>query len=218
MFTGIVEETGSILSVTRSGESASLLIAANLILADIRKGDSINTNGVCLTVTSFGRNSFTVEAVAETLRRSNLGSLKPGDRLNLERALPANGRFGGHIVSGHIDGTGTIAGISVEGNSHILHITTEAALMKYIVEKGSVAIDGISLTIAVANREGFSVAVIPFTGSETTLLAKKTGSTVNIECDILSKYVEKLLLHDNEQKDRNNKIDMGFLAEHGFID
>ncbi|MBN1337778.1 MAG: riboflavin synthase [Bacteroidales bacterium] len=217
MFTGIVEETGCIMSVSRSGGYAGFEIAANLILQDVKNGDSINTNGVCLTVTSFSKKSFSVDTVAETLRRTNLGHLKPGDRVNLERAMPANGRFGGHIVNGHIDGTGMISKIRTEGNSKIISIEADQSLMKYIVEKGSVALDGISLTVMSAASGTFSVSVIPFTGSETTLLAKSAGDTVNIECDILAKYIEQLIKQGKEDK-RGSNLNMGFLSEHGFIE
>lgn len=216
MFTGIIEEKGIISSVSRGRVSASLHIIADKVLEGLKTGDSINTNGVCLTVTSFDAVSFSVDVIAETMRLTNLKDLANGDAVNLERALKLSDRLGGHMVSGHIDGTGRIKATTQEENATWITITTTEAITRYIVAKGSVAIDGISLTVVTVSEREFQVSIIPHTGSETTLLDKKTGDTLNIECDISAKYIEKFLLHDkNMQK---GSIDFNYLTEHGFID
>lgn len=193
MFTGIIEETGEIAAVKNGVKSCELTIKGSLIFDDLKIGDSVAVNGVCLTATTVNGNIFTADIMAETMRRSSLGTLKRGSRVNLERAMSANGRFGGHIVSGHIDGVGFVQSLVREDNAVWVTVTANEALMRYIVEKGSVAIDGISLTVARVYADAFSVSVIPHTGSETTLLLKKTGDRVNLECDIIGKYVEKLV-------------------------
>ena len=225
IFTGIVEETGKIESVANGNKSAIITIIADKVLKGTKIGDSIAVNGVCLTVTSISGNKFTADVMAETIRRSSLGTLKHGSKVNLERAMAADGRFGGHIVSGHIDGTGVIRSLEREDNAVWVEIETPDKLLKYIVEKGSIAIDGISLTVAKLTDDSFSVSVIPHTGEETTLLAKKPGDIVNLENDIVGKYVERLMNFNTSQKspfdnktDRstNSKITMDFLAEIGF--
>ena len=225
IFTGIVEETGKIESVANGNKSAVITITADKVLKGTKIGDSIAVNGVCLTVTSISGNKFTADVMAETLRRSSLGTLKHGSKVNLERAMAADGRFGGHIVSGHIDGTGTICSLEREDNAVWVEIETPDKLLKYIVEKGSIAIDGISLTVAGLTDDSFSVSVIPHTSEETTLLAKKPGDIVNLENDIVGKYVERLMNFNISQKspsdnktDRSTKsnITMDFLAENGF--
>ena len=193
IFTGIVEETGKIESVANGNKSAIITIIADKVLKGTKIGDSIAVNGVCLTVTSISGNKFTADVMAETIRRSSLGTLKHGSKVNLERAMAADGRFGGHIVSGHIDGTGVIRSLEREDNAVWVEIETPDKLLKYIVEKGSIAIDGISLTVAKLTDDSFSVSVIPHTGEETTLLAKKPGDIVNLENDIVGKYVERLM-------------------------
>ena len=213
MFTGIIEETG-ILQDLRSG---SLLIRASKVLEDVHLGDSIAVNGVCLTVTAFDKNSFQVDVMAETLRRSSLGSLKKGSKVNLERAMAANGRFGGHIVSGHIDDTGTITSLKREGNAVWVTVSCSNKLLRYIVEKGSITIDGISLTVAALTGSGFQVSIIPHTGAETSLLEKKAGDIVNLETDIIAKYVERLMEpKEEEETQKAAGIDMNFLLENGF--
>lgn len=225
IFTGIVEETGKIESVANGNKSAIITIIADKVLKGTKIGDSIAVNGVCLTVTSISGNKFTADVMAETIRRSSLGTLKHGSKVNLERAMAADGRFGGHIVSGHIDGTGVIRSLEREDNAVWVEIETPDKLLKYIVEKGSIAIDGISLTVAKLTDDSFSVSVIPHTGEETTLLAKKPGDIVNLENDIVGKYVERLLNFNTSQKsptdnktDRSTKsnITMDFLTENGF--
>ena len=200
IFTGIVEETGKIESVANGNKSAIITIIADKVLKGTKIGDSIAVNGVCLTVTSISGNKFTADVMAETIRRSSLGTLKHGSKVNLERAMAADGRFGGHIVSGHIDGTGVIRSLEREDNAVWVEIETPDKLLKYIVEKGSIAIDGISLTVAKLTDDSFSVSVIPHTGEETTLLAKKPGDIVNLENDIVGKYVERLLNFNTSQK------------------
>ncbi len=185
MFTGIVEEMGKITSILQGNHSAVLAIEASKVLEGSRVGDSIAVNGVCLTVTWIGSGEFKADVMAETLRRSSLGSLSRGGQVNLERAMAAGGRFGGHIVSGHIDGTGTIASMKKEGNAVWVTVDAGEQLLKYIVEEGSIAIDGISLTVASVTESGFSVSLIPHTGSETTLLQRKPGDIVNLENDVI---------------------------------
>lgn len=217
MFTGIIEEIGTIKSINSNGISSQLCINANKILEDTKIGDSIAVNGVCLTVTSIKSNSFKADVMAETLRRSNLGSLIPQSKVNLERAMPANGRFGGHIVSGHIDGTGTIVETKPEGNAVWIKINCSSNLLKYIIHKGSITIDGISLTVAKVTDSDFSVSIIPHTASNTTLLQKKSGDVVNLENDVVGKYIEKLLSFQkiDEQKPQS-KITEEFLRQNGF--
>lgn len=193
MFTGIIEERGSVQSVELLGPSAKIRIAAKKVLQGTKIGDSICVNGVCLTATSLGDGFFTADVMAETLRRSNLGSLKNGSQVNLERAMSAEGRFGGHIVSGHIDGTGRIEKTAREGNAVWVYVSADKNILDLIVQKGSIAIDGISLTVAKVDDKEFAVSIIPHTGEETTLLSKKPGDLVNLENDIVGKYVQKLM-------------------------
>ena len=192
MFTGIVEEMGKIRQILLAGSSGKIQIEARKALEGTKVGDSIAVNGVCLTVTSLSHDGFTADMMAETYRRSALGQQKVGDLVNLERAMAAGERFGGHIMSGHIDGTGVIEKLRREENAVWVTIRTKPAVLRLIVEKGSVGIDGISLTVASVSETGFQVSVIPHTGEETTLLKKKTGDLVNLENDIVGKYVEKL--------------------------
>ena len=217
MFTGIIEEIGTIKSINSNGISSQLCISTNTILEDTKIGDSIAVNGVCLTVTSIKSNLFTADVMAETLRRSNLGSLIPQSKVNLERAMPANGRFGGHFVSGHIDGTGTIVETKPEGNAVWIKINCSDNLLKYIIHKGSITIDGISLTVAKVTDSDFSVSIIPHTAANTTLLQKKSGDVVNLENDVVGKYIEKLLSFQkiDEQKPQS-KITEEFLRQNGF--
>lgn len=193
MFTGIIEEMGTVRRLERTTQSCRLTIAATIVLQDTKIGDSIAVNGVCLTVTDLQTDAFTADVMPETLRRSSLGMLHSGSLVNLERAMAANGRFGGHIVSGHIDGTGKIASKMPEGNAQIVTISAAPSLLRYIVEKGSIAIDGISLTVVKVTNSSFSVSLIPHTGDCTTLLSKRAGELVNLETDVIGKYVEKLI-------------------------
>ena len=203
MFTGIIEETGTILSAG----NGKICIAAQKVLDGTKIGDSIAVNGVCLTVTNIESLNFTADVMNETLSRSNLGSLKKGSQVNLERAMAANGRFGGHFVSGHIDGTGKILKVRNDGNAVWVYISAPRTILNLIIEKGSVAIDGISLTIAKVDEKEFAVSVIPHTGEETTLLSKKAGDIVNLENDVIGKYVQKLMNHGNsEQSEKDKKL------------
>lgn len=214
MFTGIVEELGTVKQVVSGSAWGQIEIAGREVLEGTKLGDSIAVNGVCLTVTNLRSGSFTADVMAETMRRSNLGSLKKGDQVNLERAMAADGRFGGHMVSGHIDGTGVISQMKQEGNAVWVTVDTSEELMRLIVEKGSIAIDGISLTVAKEMPGAFQVSIIPHTGEETTLLKKKTGAVVNLENDMIGKYVEKLLR--KEPEGGGSSLTLDFLKQHGF--
>ncbi len=265
MFTGIVEEIGTIQGIKKGNKSSKLLIKANKVLDKTNLGDSICTNGVCLTVTNLDKNTFEADVMAETLRRSNLGDLSIGSNVNLERALSLQTRLGGHIVSGHIDGVGEVLSlvkednatwVSIKASNDILKYIVEKGsiaidgiivsghidgvgevlslvkednatwvsikasndILKYIVEKGSIAIDGISLTVAYVDDSIFKVSIIPHTKDETTLLTKKCGETVNLECDVIGKYVEKLLGFNNKNKEiKESKITEDFLKNNGFF-
>jgi len=215
MFTGLIEEIGEVKSIVKGAKSARITIKAAKVLDGTKIGDSINTNGVCLTVTEFSKNSFSVDVMAETIRSSNLGKLKSGSPVNLERALMACNRLGGHIVSGHIDGTGTIVDFFKEDNAIWVSVETTVDILKYIVHKGSISIDGISLTVAYVDDSIFKVSIIPHTKSETTLLNKNVGDVVNLESDMVAKYVEKLLKHEEVPREKK-PIGMDFLLENGF--
>lgn len=216
MFTGIIEETGTVSSIAEGSLSAVITIQASKVLEGSSIGDSIAVNGVCLTVTSIHGGLFSADIMAETLRRSSLGSLSRGSLVNLERAMPANGRFGGHIVSGHIDGTGTIVSMKREDNAVWVEVSTKQDILKYIVAKGSIAIDGISLTVAGLDMDTFAVSVIPHTGAETTLLKKSAGDIVNLENDVIGKYVERLLSFRDKADTDTSVITMDFLTKNGF--
>lgn len=215
MFTGIVEELGTVRSIRRGTCSAVLSIGAELVLSDLKIGDSVAVNGVCLTATGKDNGGFTADVMHETLDRSSLGTLTPGSPVNLERAMPANGRFGGHIVSGHIDGTGTITAARRDDNALWYTVQVEPKLLRYVVEKGSVAIDGVSLTVASVEADRFSVSLIPHTASVTVWGRKGPGDTVNLETDIIGKYVEKLL-KPREEGPFEPGITLDFLRENGF--
>ena len=209
MFTGIIEEKGTVERITAGSAAGSLSIRASKVLEGTRIGDSIAVNGVCLTVTSLGPRSFTADVMPETLRRSSLGALGSGSTVNLERAMAAGGRFGGHIVSGHIDGTGEISDIRREENAVWVTVSAGPAILRGIVEKGSIAIDGISLTVAAVDDKAFKVSLIPHTAAETGLLEKKPGDKVNLETDIIGKYVERLLTFGGPAHEGGNKKDAG---------
>lgn len=216
MFTGIVEEMGTIAGIQKGAKSAVLTIQAQKVFSDIHIGDSIALNGVCLTVTSFNGNTYTADVMNETLRRSSLGSLTIGSKVNLERAMAANGRFGGHIVSGHIDGTGTITKVEKDDNAIWYTIAAEENLMKYIVEKGSIAIDGISLTVAKRSDMDFAISMIPHTAKETVLSQKKPGDIVNLENDIVGKYIEQLMHYEKKEEKKESRLTKEFLLRAGF--
>jgi riboflavin synthase len=210
MFTGIIENAGAVKRITRKGEDALLIIDTSLNLDDTKVGDSIAVNGACLTVTEKTDRGFSADVSAETLTRTNLKLLKSGDRVNLEKSLRMNSFLGGHLVLGHVDGLGKIQEKMNKSNSLQLGVEIDTELSRYIVEKGSVAVDGISLTVNRCEKNRFYVTIIPHTARNTTLEFKKVADLVNIETDIIGKYVEKLL-------NRGKGIDMRFLAEHGFL-
>lgn len=229
MFTGLVEEVGKIKHMNTSGTSGQIAISARKVLYGTKVGDSIAVNGICLTVVSIQPDGFTADVMAETVRRSSLSECRSGDPVNLERAIPANGRFGGHIVSGHIDGTGVIQSMVREENAVWVTISADRGILKYIVEKGSIAIDGISLTVAYVDDSIFKVSVIPHTGEETTLLNRRPGDMVNLENDVIGKYVEKLIRFggggapeasgpgaESEGETDENVMSLDYLASHGF--
>ena len=193
MFTGIIEQQGRIAAIERAQDSVRLTVAAPGIAEDVVLGESVAVDGVCLTVVEIAPPQITFDAVYETMRKTTLGELLEGDPVNLERSLPVGGRLGGHIVQGHVDGTGRVASIRPVGNSWFIYIDAAPELMRYIVTKGSVAVDGISLTVAEAEDRTFALSIIPHTWENTNLQHKRAGDMVNVECDILGKYVEKLL-------------------------
>lgn len=213
MFTGIIEEIGKIDSITRKGNSLSLRIKAEKIMSDISIGDSIAVNGICLTVTEFTKDGFCLDSMRETLEKTSLKNSKVGDLVNLERAMTANGRFGGHIVTGHIDGVGKIVEIKKDEIATWYSIESNKKIMQYIIEKGSIAIDGVSLTIVDFTKDSFRVSVIPHTLKETILSNKKIGSIVNLENDCVGKYIERIL---NINKKQESNISREFLLKHGF--
>ncbi len=218
MFTGIIEEIGAMRHVVQNNTSGEIAVKANTVLEGTKIGDSIAVNGVCLTVTSMQSDGFTADVMPETLRYTNLGDLKTGDPVNLERAMAADGRFGGHMVAGHSDGTGKLSDIKKEGNAVWLTIDAAPGLMRYIVAKGSVALDGVSLTVAEAEKDRFKVSIIPHTGAETTLLTKRLGSRINIENDLVGKYVEKLLTPQAEAESSSPSpyLTLEYLEKNGF--
>ncbi len=200
MFTGIIEEIGTIKSVVRNSSKSQLVIGASKVLEDAHIGDSIAVNGVCLTVVDFTSSQFTVDVMNETYSRSSLGDLRIAGQVNLERAMPANGRFGGHIVTGHIDGTGRIKATRREGNAVWYEVTTRKEILSGIVEKGSITIDGISLTVARVTTSSFSVSIIPHTLEQTILKDKRPGAIVNLENDIIGKYIRKYEMEDTNER------------------
>jgi riboflavin synthase len=216
MFTGIVEEIGNIQGIKKGVHSAVLTIQAKKVLEDVHIGDSIAVNGVCLTVTTFSGDIFTADVMHETLNRSSLAQAKAGTPVNLERAMAADGRFGGHIVAGHVDGVGTITQIVPDDNAILYTIQADAPILRYIVEKGSIAIDGISLTVAGITARDFTVSVIPHTAEQTILSQKKSGDPVNLENDLIGKYVEKLLSPRAEEAPEKSTITKEFLLQNGY--
>ncbi len=214
MFTGLIEEVGIMAGAIFGGTSMKLTIRAEKVLENLKIGDSISTNGVCLTVSSFTDSTFTADVMPETIRKTNLGKLKTGMGVNLERALKVSDRLGGHIVSGHVDGTGKIRDFKAEENATWIIIEASADVIKYVIPRGSIAIDGTSLTVVEVVDNYFRVSIIPITKEETNLLNKKVGDEVNLECDILGKYVERFLTF---KENKNKTIDIKFLAENGFL-
>ncbi|MBN3034586.1 MAG: riboflavin synthase [Bacteroidales bacterium] len=220
MFTGIIEETGRIVSVRPTGTAVVLVISAPALAREVRPGDSISVNGACLTVTRLMGDTFEVDVTPETVRRTRMDQLKSGSRVNLERALRFGDRLNGHLVTGHIDGLGVILDVKQEDHATNVRIKAGEEIMRLIVEKGSVAVDGISLTVAGMDDKSFRVAIIPYTGRETTLISRKPGDHVNIECDIVGKYIAKLSGGPESGGNRHQErgLDRDFLEEHGYID
>ena len=215
MFTGIVEEVGTVSRLRFEGRSAILTVRAEKVLEGTKIGDSIAVSGVCLTVVSLCGDSFSADAVRETLERSSLARLTVGVRVNLERAMPAQGRFGGHLVAGHVDGVGTVRAVKQDGRAVWYTIGAQPELLRYVVEKGSIALDGVSLTVAGVTEKDFCVSVIPHTAGETTLQDRRTGDPVNLEVDLVGKYVEKLL-GSALQTGGKASVTREFLARCGF--
>lgn len=218
MFTGIIEEIGIISNIQRTGESCILTIEAKKILEDVHLGDSIAVNGVCLTVTSYTSNRFTVDVMPETIKATSLNSLKRGSKVNLERAMAAGGRFGGHFVSGHIDGTGVIKSKKAFENAVYYEIEAGHDLMRYVILKGSIAIDGTSLTVFGTSEDSFTISLIPHTLGETILGIKGPGDIVNLECDMIGKYVGHFIINFKNEKQPKNSVGLTakFLEENGF--
>ncbi len=220
MFTGIIEEIGSVRTLNASAGSAVIEVNAAKVLEGTAIGDSIAVNGVCLTVASMRDGCFRADVMPESLRRTNLGLLRAGSKVNLERAVQLGGRFGGHIVSGHIDGTGRIISLVREANAIWITVEVHAGLMRYIVEKGSVAIDGVSLTVAAVGTGTFKVSVIPHTQDETTLVSRKPGDMVNIENDMIARYIERFVgagaVSGGSEEPSNGGLTLEFLQKNGF--
>jgi riboflavin synthase len=227
MFTGIIESVGKVTGIERTEESVRLTVAVGSIAEDVAVGDSVAVDGVCLTVTDIAPPQVTFDAVYETVRKTTLGVLQIGDPVNLERSLPVGGRLGGHIVQGHVDGTGRVASIRPIGNSYFIYVDAVPELMRYVVTKGSVALDGISLTVAESEDRTFAVSIIPHTWEHTNLKDKQAGDMVNIECDILGKYVEKMLggygvgassdRRQEAQRDSYGGVSMDLLSRSGYV-
>jgi len=216
MFTGIIEETGTIRNISHGVKSSRVTVEARKVLIDSKVGDSIATNGICLTVTQLGSDFLVMDVMPETIRQTSFKHLKPGSQVNLERALRPIDRLGGHLVSGHIDGTGTISDRTEEDIAVWLTITADQNILHYIIDKGSVTIDGISLTVTAVSKNYFKVSIIPHTQAITTLQHKQKGDLVNIECDLVGKYIEKFLKGSAEGPEKQ-KIDIDFLSKHNFL-
>ncbi|MBN3396336.1 riboflavin synthase [Clostridium botulinum] len=216
LFTGIVEEVGRILKIEEGKDFLHITIEGSKVLNPLNIGESVAVNGVCLTVTSFNSNSFTADVMTETLNKSSLGTLSKGSLVNLERAVTLNKPLGGHIVSGHIDGTGEIINMKKEGIATLLEIKAKENLLKYMIPKGSVALDGVSLTLVDIKGKSFTVSLIPHTIEETILVNKNIGDIINIECDVLGKYIYKFMYLKKEEALKNN-ISLDFLSKTGFL-
>lgn len=223
MFTGLVEELASVVRVDVRQSGANIELGARRIMQDMSIGDSIAVNGVCLTVVKFNQTTFTLDAVPETIRKTNLDGLKPGRLVHVERAIAANGRFGGHLVTGHIDGVGFLQNRVQEGMAQIITVAAPPEIMKYVMAKGSICIDGVSLTVMNILEEVFQVSMIPHTGQVTTLSNAPIGSRLNLECDVLAKYVERMLQASMNNamtktgQGSDSTINIDFLTKHGFV-
>ncbi|MGM9519154.1 MAG: riboflavin synthase [Phascolarctobacterium sp.] len=220
MFTGLVAELGTVQRLARQGNSYHLTVGAKKVLENLKIGDSVAVNGACLTVVRMDDSGFTADVMPETVRLTNIGSLQPGSKVNLERTLRLCDGLDGHIVSGHVEGLGTISEQRPEGIAVVVTISTPPELLKYIIKKGSIAIDGISLTVTEVTDTSFSVSLIPHTAKETTLGFKKVGDSVNLETDILGKYVERMLTWNSshaQQEGKADTLDKNMLLENGFL-
>jgi riboflavin synthase len=222
MFTGIIEEIGTMRRISRQGQAMILTIGAKRILEDVHLGDSISVNGVCLTVVQFDESSITLDVMPETFRRTSLARLHVGETVNLERAMAAGGRFGGHIVQGHVDSTGVITARNIEENAVVFQVDpTDPAILKYMIPHGSITIDGISLTLVQVTHQRFTVSIIPHTLAQTVLQNKHPGDEVNLEADVLGKYMEKLLQFrgngNGEPVRKQSSLTEAFLSENGFM-
>lgn len=219
MFTGLVEEVGALAEIRPAGNAVHLKIKSSKVLDGVQLGDSIAVNGICLTVTAYDKTSFTVDVVPETMRRTTLHELSAGSPVNLERAMQMGGRFGGHIVSGHIDGVGRMISIAEEDIAKVVRISAPPNVLRYVVEKGSITIDGVSLTVMDVDSESFRVSIIPHTWQVTVLRHRRVGSTVNLEVDIIGKYVERLLgphLPESSAGAGSSRMSLDFLRNNGF--
>jgi riboflavin synthase len=216
MFTGIIEEVGSIEQMKQTGSAIVMTVASKKIVEDIHLGDSIAVNGVCLTVTSFTKGSFTVDVMPETVKATSLRQLSRGSKVNLERAMAAGGRFGGHFVSGHFDGIGEIVKKQKQDNAIYYEIKVSEAMRNYIIMKGSIAVDGTSLTVFGVTEDTFTISIIPHTVSETIIGAKGPGDVVNIECDMVGKYIEQFTCRRFQPGIQTSTLTGNFLEEHGF--
>lgn len=217
MFTGLVAELGTVKQLVRQGNSYHLTVGAQKVMENLKIGDSVAVNGCCLTVVQMTGAGFTADVMPETVRLTNIGLLKPGSKVNLERTLRLCDGLDGHIVSGHVEGLGTISEQRPEGIAVVTTIDTPKELLKYIIKKGSIAIDGISLTVTQVTHTGFSVSLIPHTAQATTLGFKKVGDKVNLETDIIGKYVERMLNFSAQPLQQEEKMSMDFLAQNGFL-
>ncbi|MDS9473062.1 riboflavin synthase [Sporosarcina pasteurii] len=215
MFTGIVEEIGTIQSANRGANSLTLQIQCTKVLEDVNKGDSIAVNGVCLTVKDFTTSYFTADVMPETVKATTIHSLQVGSRVNLERAMAANGRFGGHFVSGHVDGTGEIVTVQQRENAIYMEINIAPELLQYFIQKGSVTVDGTSLTVFDVTDNGFVISLIPVTQADSIIGQKRVGDIVNVECDMLAKYIERLL--SKKEDKQQSAVTMSLLAQNGFL-
>ena len=215
MFTGIIEEIGTVSAVRPGTNSLQLSIRCTKVLSDVKKGDSIAVNGVCLTVSDFSSNQFTADVMPETVKATTLQALRTGSPVNLERAMAANGRFGGHIVSGHVDGTGEIISVRNKENAIYIEISIEPELLKYFIPKGSVTVDGTSLTVFGVTNKGFIISLIPVTQDDSIIGRKRTGDKVNVECDMLAKYIERLLI--TNKGNPTGGLTMDTLVTSGFL-
>jgi len=218
MFTGLVEELGKVRAVARGAHSIRLSVGGEKVLTDVKIGDSIAVDGACLTVVEFTASTFTVDVMPETYDRTTLALRKAGDSVNLERTLRVGDRMGGHIVSGHVDAIGTLVSVTPRDNANILHIRFPENLGAFVIPQGSVAVDGVSLTIVDCGKDWFEVSLIPHTWDVTVLSSKKAGDRVNVETDVLGKYIHRMLQTDGRVSNSGNVIGTDFLLKHGFLD